>query len=491
MQKFLNNTKWLWVGAAVILLVGLLVPSPGIVEFGLKNPQKQAVWPQFEVVSDDRSGEVRVIARDIEPWTHVLLESDFEQAVPLAHGNQDEGGAWMWEWQLASDNELALLQFFHSCDVGCREWGAVRLRPAAPLDKPADTTETAASPTKLGVVLANPDRDWHGKQGWSVEIAYADSIDEDFWSVDDLAMRVRQHEQKGTRVLVRVEFAQKQSLPLPDDYVGLEQYLTYLERLVNDVRLQSVHGYIIGSNMNAAWANQEAEEGQAPVSAAWYARVFNGYGGDPGRTDNVMERIRPTNHAVRLIAGPINPWNEDATADVTNSIDAPWLNYMNSMVAYLDEGAAQNMAAGVAATAPDGFAVQAFGRVNHAAVLDGAAEPATDLPETAWDGAQSGFRMFEDWLAIINRYESTNGKPVYINATNTFDGLAGSVPVDNYPAGWLTAALGVIDDEPQIAALCWFMDYFPHDTRWENYSLASAKGLLTDAAAEFEQLLQK
>jgi hypothetical protein len=49
--------------------------------------------------------------------------------------------------------------------------------------------------------------------------------------------------------------------------------------------------------------------------------------------------------------------------------------------------------------------------------------------------------------------------------------------------------LTAVNAEPQIAALCWFMDYFPHDDHWALFSLYQPRGLLVEVAVEFERLL--
>src|SRR5206468_7176559 len=67
----------------------------------------------------------------------------------------------------------------------------------------------------------------------------------------------------------------------------------------------------------------------------------------------------------------------------------------------------------------------------------GAEEPRTDLPDPRWPRAQAGFRVYRDWLAVVNRYGSTAGRPIFISATNTFVADAGVPPAQNYPAGWL------------------------------------------------------
>jgi hypothetical protein len=48
-----------------------------------------------------------------------------------------------------------------------------------------------------------------------------------------------------------------------------------------------------------------------------------------------------------------------------------------------------------------------------------------------------------------------------------------------------------VNDEPQIVALCWFLDTFPHSDQWSWFSLSERRGRLVDAADEFELLLQE
>lgn len=67
----------------------------------------------------------------------------------------------------------------------------------------------------------------------------------------------------------------------------------------------------------------------------------------------------------------------------------------------------------------------------------------------------------------------------------------GVTPADNYPAGWLSAALAEINAEPQVQALCWFLDQDRSgDARWDDFSLTVQPGRMAEAAAEFDALLQ-
>ena len=188
---------------------------------------------------------------------------------------------------------------------------------------------------------------------------------------------------------------------------------------------------------------------------------------------------------------PVNPWNSDQSGEIIYQIDVPWLNYMNSVVAHVNTAAISKIEHGISDSAPDGFAIQAFGRIEapELSLTQQAEEPFLDLHRDEWGNAQAGFRVYQDWLDIINQYEYTTGKPVYINASNTFDGETGSFPADNYPEGWLSNALQAVNQEPQIQTLGWFMDGFAHDEQWAMFSLTTPRGLLIDAAEEFDELL--
>jgi hypothetical protein len=173
------------------------------------------------------------------------------------------------------------------------------------------------------------------------------------------------------------------------------------------------------------------------------------------------------------------------------TIDAPWLNYFHTLIAALDEAAQVHAAAGIAQAAPDGFAVQAPGNPDSPKLTEGERplEPGLDLTSQQWNGAQIGFRVYQDWLAIINSTPTTLGKPVFITASNTFGADHAGPPSANYPSGWLTAALNEINQQPQVYALCWFVDDFTYDQQWQEFSLSNSQGKMVDAAREFDALL--
>ncbi|MCA9944104.1 MAG: hypothetical protein KC449_11515 [Anaerolineales bacterium] len=472
------------IGLLLFSVIYWLLPISGQIAYiPPTNANQVQSWPQI-IIEDEQDESLTIHVQDVTPWTHVRLEMGAAETSLIEHGVQNGAGVWQWRWQVVLPEKDAVVELYHSCETGCQAWATKQTAVRTP-----NPSSEPQIPTKLGVVFANPARDWNGRQGWTVEITYAQLVDDFYWGIDDLAQRVQQAEANGLRTLVRVEYDQGQSIPPPDDYAALDSYLTYLRRLARDDRLANVHGFIIGSNFNTNGASTQSPSN--PVTPAWYAQVFNGYAADPNNHNNAIETIRSENKQVRVLVGPINPWNSDQDGSISFNIDLPWLNYMNTMVYFINEGVVAKTAVGISDTAPDGFAIQAFGRVDAPSLTANlrAEEPFLDIHLPEWGDGQAGFRVYEDWLAVINSYPHTLGKPIYINATNTFDPLTGAQPAENYPTGWLTNALQTINAEPQIVALCWFIDSFPHDDQWQLFSLSQPRGLLLDAAEEFELLL--
>lgn len=450
-----------------------------------------SLWPQMRLdPAIPRPGqEVTLRITDITPWAHILATVNGQTFYPEKWW-QNRDGTWTWQWALtAADSARAfsaegtLVTFYRDCHTGCIEQSRmVTGHPA--------TEQPRGLPTKLGIVFASPERNWHGRSGWDVELTYARLAAEPYWGIDDLAARVYRATAQGLRVLVRVDYDRDQSLPPAGDQQALRNYLAYLQRLARDDRLGSVYGYIIGSGYNALDSNALAPA--QPVTPDWYARLFNGYGEAETRTDNAIQTIRAQNTQARVLVGPVRPWVWDQDGEGRYAIDAPWLNYFHSLVACLDQAARAKAAAGISLAAPDGFALQTPGRPDapELARKDRAAEPQLDLRKAAWGGAQAGFRIYQDWLAIINDYPSTRGLPAYITSCNTFAPDEGTRPSLNYPRGWLTNALQVIDEEPQVLALCWFLDVSPSDGQWDEFSLRLGLGQMAQAAEEFDALLR-
>jgi len=440
-------------------------------------------WPRvrFDPANPAPGQRATLAITDTEPWVHVKLIIAGETATFERFEEDPQANYWTWYWSFIAPAESGYeVIFYHDCDAGCRE--RTRVTIGSPESLIIDSSVRA--PIKLGVVFASPARDWHNRSGWDVELTYAQQAEVEYWGMDDLAERVQQAEANGLRVLVRVDYDQGQSLPPADDALALDGYLRYLRRLARDERLSGVYAYVIGSSYNTAGSNSQAPE--SIVTPEWYARVFNGYTTDSTNGDNVLAVMRAERPTVRVLVGPVRPGVADQSGQRVYSIDAPWLNYMNTLVAALDDAAQKRPWA-----TPDGFALQAPGRpsVPELGATPNPEEPRLDLRLAESNGAQMGFRVFEDWLDIINAYPTTRGLPAYITSANTFAPGTEAKPAENYPAGWLTNALEVVNQEPQIHALCWFIDDFPMDEQWALFSLTNPRGAMASAANEFEALL--
>jgi len=476
--------KWWRIGLAIVLIAGYwLLPIRGKV-YVVPGDESSLPWPRlaFEPALPQPGETATALVTDVMPWTFVTLTVDDVPATSLGQGVR-YGDTWLWRWTFTVPEGAGYeARFYYDCHTGCVERGRFTVGTVTP-------ARVSATPTKLGLALPNVARDWHNRGGWAVEVTYARRAEEDFWGVDDLAARVAVHHSKGLRVLVRVDYDQGQSVPAVDDNLALTEYLEYFRRLARDARLREVYGFIVGADYNTMDSN--ALNLERAVTPAWYTRVFNGYGEDVAHTDNVVQTIRAENPNARVLVGPLRPWSVDQDGDRPYTVDAPWLNYMHTLVVLLDEGAGAKAAAGIPLAAPDGFDVQAPGLPDAPELVGSlrADEPRADMRRAAWNGARVGFGVYRDWLDIINAYPTTRGLPVYIISTNTYDREAGIPPAQNYPRGWLTAALDVIDAEPQIVALCWFLDDFPHSDQWDWFSLTRKPGRLVDAAEEFDALL--
>ncbi len=459
--------------ARVVLLPGAVQPA--------------MVWPRIELDPPiPQPGQpLQITIQDAAALPNVQLTIDGRAKHPSKWEiTEVDEAPWEWTWQIEAPSSLAYdLILYHHCDTGCIE------RTRWTVGK-QEEPQTASTPTKLGVVFANLERDWHGKRAWEVELTYARLADVDHWGIDDLAQRVGRATAAGLQVIVRVDYDQGQSLPPPDEQAALIEYLDYVRRLARDQRLRDVYALQIGSGYNSAGANSQADGNL--VTPEWYARVFNGYGENAARTDNIIQIVRPENPNLRVLVGPVQPWNQDQNGAKPHQIDVPWLNYFNTLVAHLDASAKRKAAAGFPLTGPDGFAVQTPGRPDAPELQpeQRALEPLLDLPRAEWGGAQAGFRVYRDWLAVINAHETTRGRPMFITSTNTFTPDHPALPAQNYPHGWLNAALQEVNGEPQVAALCWFLDFDSSgDHRWDGFSLSTQTGELIEAEREFDALL--
>lgn len=442
------------------------------------------IYPQVQI--SESSGGMLVTLTDAASPSHIELMANGRFAPMLDYGRTPGLDTWIWRWQLQPSKEDVVLEFYHSCNVGCVLWTTTRSGSNALVTRSTQIRK----PTKLGLVFPSASRDWHLRGGWAVELVYV-AKEYSGYTLHDLAERVGLDRAKGLRILVRVDFDRGQTLPSQNDLVGLNTYLEFLSRLASDDRFGDVYGLIIGSGPNDNGSNAQGLDKK--ITPEWYARVFNGYGDSADRADNAAQIIHVLHPELRVLVGPVRPWNTDQNGGKNFAINAPWLNYMNTLTAAIDQSARDKSLAGFASASPDGFAIQASGRPDAPELigLDRAKEPLTDLRRAEWGGAQAGFRMYQDWLSVINSYSVTQNLPVFITSANTFIASENMPPAQNYPRGWLPNAYGEINSQPQIHSLCWFIDELPGDPTWDLYSLGGRKARLMDADQDFDSILTR
>lgn len=472
----------------LLLAVGVwALPFSGRLFIMMDEPARE--WPHIHLQPESpRPGErASLVVRDTTPWVHVKLMVADETEATFTQAQQTPLG-WEWQWRfIVPDTAVYDLVLYHDCDRGCREWARKTVNNAVNTARyPA-----AQTPTKLCAVFPYAAREWHGRAAWTVELTYAQQADSLYWGVDDVARRVAAAARQGHRVLLRVEYDQNQTMPPSDDMAALVVYLDYVRRLARDDRFRGVYAFVIGDGFNSREHNQQAPDNL--TTPAWYARVLNGYGTAVTDQNNVLAIIRAENSGARVLVGAVQPWVVDDVGGVRPyAVDAPWLNYMHTLVTLLDETAQARAAAGIPLAVPDGFAIDAPGNPESAKMdgRDPALEPQTDLISETWHGAQLGFRVYQDWLAIINSAPTTHGLPAYIIASNTYGADSTGPPAQTYPNGWLTQALAEINQQPQVQSLCWFVDDFPYGDQWADFSLTAPVENMVAAAAEFDALLQ-
>ncbi len=352
----MTRQLWGWVAllAAFLLVLLWLLPIQGQVVLQTSNPSRTTLFPSIvlEPANPAPGSEVFVTVTDEVSWAHVKLTINGAPAsfVDWAESKPDHRWRWQWRMRMPVTTEGIMVDFYHDCDTGCQRRGTVAMG-----DPPA-TTVALGPPTKLCVDFVDPNRDWHNRQGWVVDMTYmrlADDEDDTYWSVDALAARLAHAMRKGLRVLVRVEYDRNQTLPPTNDQLALSEYLAYLHRLAQDDRLAAVYAYVIGSSMNADDANQQAPG--RPLTPAWVARIINGYGEDPLHNDNALAIIRAANPSIRVLVGPVRPWIRDQDVEPAYPLDVPWLNYMDALSASLDLGATAKAQAGIARARPMGL----------------------------------------------------------------------------------------------------------------------------------------
>jgi len=330
--------------------------------------------------------------------------------------------------------------------------------------------------------------------GWDVELLYATTTS-DGTPIDQAAdpngknavaaRAAEAHGNLGLRVLVRVDYAQGQSVPPTGDNAARTEYVRFLETICrDDVYRQNVFGYIIGNEFNWRDENRQLNwTGGARLSPDWYARMFNGYGADATDQGNAYSFIRTHQPGAWVLVGAVAPWNQDSEGDALERwrIDVPWLNYFYAVCRRISSTGRDF------GRWPDGFAIHAYGRTQGPGSPSFTRnEPHTNVPFTD-QGDQGGFRVYRDWTAIMDGAGFTPDLPIFVTETNTrTDGE--HVSSRTYPSGWYLEALRELQAAGgRFHALCWFVD--DPTGGWEDERLTSPQGNCVQAEADFNAAL--
>ena len=153
-----------WLPLLVLAGIILVLPLRGRVAFLPADVSPAAVWPKIELnPAIPLPGQpLQITIQDAMALPNVQLAVNGFAVHPSKWEISEQGAApWEWTWQVDAPSSSAYdLIFYHHCDSGCIErarWTVGQM----------DEQRTASTPTKLGVVFANLERDWHGKSAWA------------------------------------------------------------------------------------------------------------------------------------------------------------------------------------------------------------------------------------------------------------------------------------------------------------------------------------
>jgi len=172
-QVLVNLTDNSWLVLLLVVALGAIwfLPIQGQVYVTTGNGEPAIVFPQTRI--EPRANATNVFITDNVAWSNVGIAVN-GKLYPASDWQANSNGIVTWRWELAPNAALqssALngdLIFYHSCQTGCVE------RTRLGLGKTNATVQASQwNPTKLGVVFANPKRDWRGRSGWDVEMTYS------------------------------------------------------------------------------------------------------------------------------------------------------------------------------------------------------------------------------------------------------------------------------------------------------------------------------
>ena len=276
----------------------------------------------------------------------------------------------------------------------------------------------------------------------------------------------------GHTVLLKVKYRVGIDQPRNDD--ELNEYLHGLEALAPQF---GGIGVTFGNEPN--WKRNVDDD--PSVSPAWMARVFNGYGTDPGSPWNALQVWRT--HAggrCRYYLTPTGPYAPRSADVATEGVErSPWAQWTAEFWRYSREAARVPWSRRF-----DGVVLHAYARVGPDGRANGGKlEPWRDVRES--HGWRWGTNVLQTWQEAL-RVAGLGRKPVVIGEYNArTDGPSSQT----YPAGLLSNAFAYACSVfgPRMEGLAWFVDA-NGDGYWREEALADGVGAVAEADTDFRRV---
>ncbi|MEJ5297521.1 MAG: carbohydrate-binding domain-containing protein [Armatimonadota bacterium] len=277
----------------------------------------------------------------------------------------------------------------------------------------------------------------NGRQMWTVEMLYTTQAKN--WDINrwvDEYYRLAAIQQAGFRIILRVDYHPSLTIPPTNDWAAKQEFASMCQTFAAWFS-PFVHAMIIG--------NELKEYPNSPISAEWYAKVFNN--ADPSDFYTVYRLVKA--QAPNMLVGIYAPGGWPGESDLRF-----WRRVLDSVKK--DANGRPQI---------DCFPLHAYSGASTVRPNSPVC-PETLVAENPRFASGYDFNGFIPYIKeIYSRFGAS--KPVYITETNTqwyfgpWDGCL-RYSEDSYRPGWLKEAFTAIDcwnkaNDIKICALCWYV----------------------------------